>query len=162
MDTAGPTTSQARRSPAAARRFGYAVSIAVNIIILYAATVWPGWRAVPFLTDATRQLMPLFVASVVTGIAMNLIWILWDPRWLTALGNLATAGIGVALGILTWQVFPFDFGSSPDRWTVLARVLIALTIVGCAIGALVSAAMFLFAVARGAGKDARPTLRGTG
>jgi hypothetical protein len=58
----------ALRPPIFARRFGYLIAVAVNAAILYAANVWPGWRAVPFLTEATLQVLWLVNVSLAVAL----------------------------------------------------------------------------------------------
>ena len=61
-------TASRRRPPVAARRAGYVVSVLVNIALLYVVNGWPGWEAVPFLTQDTQQVMGLVNASIVASL----------------------------------------------------------------------------------------------
>ena len=45
------------RPAVAGRRAGYAVAIAVNLVLLYLVNVAPGWQAVPFLTESTTEVL---------------------------------------------------------------------------------------------------------
>ena len=61
--------------------------------------------------------------SLVVTILLNLVYLVRDPRWLTAAGAVVTTVIGLAAVIRMMQVFPFDFGDS-DVWPVVFRVLL--------------------------------------
>jgi len=50
-----------------------------------------------------------------------------------------TAGIGLAVAIRVWQVFPFAFHGSAAGWSTAVRVLLVLVIVGSAITIVVQA-----------------------
>jgi len=135
----GQSRGRERRRPSApVRRVGYAVAVALQLVVWYAAAIWPGWSALPFLTEQTTLVLPIFYASLAVTAAVNLVWLLRDPAWLTSLGNLLTAVVGIAVSVRLWQVFPFDFGESTVPWGLLARILLVMAIVGSAIGAVVS------------------------
>lgn len=130
------TRSDRHHPSVASRRTGYLVGAAVNGLLLYLVYVRPGWRAVPFLTDSTTQVLPLVTASMVAGIAANLLYLAWDGRRLRALGELATSAIGLAALARFWQVFPFDFGDQAAGgadWALVARTVLAVAIAGTAI-----------------------------
>lgn len=130
-------TAARRRPPVAARRAGYVVSILVNIALLYVVNGWPGWEAVPFLTQDTQQVMGLVNASIVASLLANVVYLFYDAPWLRSLGDLATTAIGLAALISIWNVFPFDFESSSFDWALLVRIGLVVGILGCAIGVIV-------------------------
>jgi hypothetical protein len=130
-------TAPARRPSVGARRTGYVIAALFNMAMLYVINIWPGWQAVPFLTDDTHRLLTLVNLSVVAGLAANLIYLSYDPPSVKALGDLVTTGIGLAVLVRIWQVFPFDFGGYRFDWPLLFRVLIVVALVGAAIGLLV-------------------------
>jgi hypothetical protein len=126
-----------QRPSVAARRSGYLVAAALNVVVLYLAFVEPGWRAVPFLTEETSQVLGLFAFSLVTGIVWNLLYVGYERRWFKALGDLVTTIIGLAVLVRIWQVFPFDFGGSSTDWAMIVRVVLAVAIAGSVIGVVV-------------------------
>jgi hypothetical protein len=136
-----------RRPRAAARRFGYLVAILVNGGLLYAANVWPGWEAVPFLTSETRQVLGLVNASILVSVAANLVYLVNDPRWLKALGDIVTTGVGIAALVRIRAVFPFAFTDTTLDWDLVANVLLVVGIVGSAIGIVVALVTFVRGVA---------------
>ncbi len=130
-------TTEKRRPGAATRRFGYAVAVVVNVAILVVVNRWPGWDAVPFLTGDTEQVLGIVNASIIAGVVANVLFLVTDPPWFKALGDVVTTAVGLAAAVRVWQVFPFDFGSG-SAWETVARVLLVIAIVGSVIGILVN------------------------
>lgn len=125
------------RPAVAVRRTGYVFAIILNAVILYLVHVWPGWDAVPFLTEDTRQVLGLFTVSVIAAIAANLTYLAFDgPRW-RAVGELVTAGLSVAVLIRIWRVFPFDFGQSTFDWALTFSIVLVVAIAGTMLGLIV-------------------------
>lgn len=142
------TTTPAPRLSAAAKRVGYLSAVLVNAGLLYVVNVWPGWDALDFLTDATRQVLPVLNASIVAGIVANLVYVGYDARWLTSLGNLLTTAVGVAALVRIWQVFPFDFTGSFVGWAPVVRIVLVVAIVGSAFGMLFQTVSLIRALTR--------------
>jgi hypothetical protein len=111
----------------------------VNACLLYAVHVWPGWEAVPFLTEDMTEVLGLVSATIVVGIAANLVYAISDPVWVRSLGDLVTTSVGLAAAIQLWQVFPFDFSAYSFDWALVTRTVLVVAIVGSAIGILVAA-----------------------
>jgi hypothetical protein len=111
----------------------------VNACLLYAVHVWPGWEAVPFLTEGMTEVLGLVSATIVVGIAANLVYAISDPVWVRSLGDLVTTSVGLAAAIQLWQVFPFDFSAYSFDWALVTRTVLVVAIVGSAIGILVAA-----------------------
>jgi hypothetical protein len=123
-----------RRPSGAARRVGYLIAVAVNAALLYAINVRPGWRTVPFLTDDTVHVLWLVNLSLVVGVVANAIYLTYDPPWWKSLGDLVTTGVGIAVLVRIWQVFPFDFPDSPVDWAPLARAVLVVVLVLAGVG----------------------------
>lgn len=136
---------QRRRRGRGTRRLGYLVAAGVNALLWYLANVSPGWEAVPFLTAGTVEVLPLFNLALGVGLVSNLVYVLWDPPRLRALGDLVGAVVALALGVRVYRVFPFDFAGLSYDLTTLMRVVVVLGIVGSAIGILAA----LVALVRG-------------
>ena len=134
-----PPTTAARRPSAAARRVGYLVGIVVSVALLVILNGQPGWQALPFLTSDTSQVIGLVNLSLAVSLSVNVVYLFYDPPWLKSLGDLITSGIGLAVAIRIWQVFPFAFHSSAAWWSTAIRVLLVLVIVGSAISIVVQA-----------------------
>ena len=136
---------QRRRRGRGTRRLGYLVAAGVNALLWYLANVSPGWEAVPFLTAGTVEVLPLFNLALGVGLVSNLVYVLWDPPRLRALGDLVGAVVALALGVRVYRVFPFDFAGLSYDLTTLMRVVVVLGIIGSAIGILAA----LVALVRG-------------
>jgi hypothetical protein len=132
-------TVPARRPRPAGRRVGYLAVIAVNAALLFVLNGQPGWQAVPFLSSATTQVLGLVNLSLAVGLAVNLVYLAYDPPWLKSLGDLLIAGIGLAVGIRLWQVFPFSFDGSSAWWATAVRVLLVIGIAGCGVSIVAQA-----------------------
>ena len=144
------TPTPARRRPgAAARRVGYVVAVILNAALLYLCNVWPGWEAVPFLTDDTRLVIGLVNASIAVNLAANLVYFVRDPTWLRALGDVVTTAVGLAAVLRVWQVFPFDFSGSSFDWALAVHLLLVVAIVGSVIGILAAGVRFVKDLASG-------------
>jgi hypothetical protein len=134
-----PPTAAARRPSVAARRAGYLAGIVISAALLFVLNGQPGWQALPFLTSDTSQVIGLVNLSLAAGLAVNVMYLFYDPPWLKSLGDLITAGIGLVVAIRIWQVFPFAFHGSAAWWSTAVRVLLVLAIVGSAISIVVQA-----------------------
>jgi hypothetical protein len=140
-------TSIRRPSPAT-RRVGYGIAATINLVLLYLVNGRPGWDAIPFLNDATSDVIPLVNASLVASAVINLVQLLHDPRWLVALGGMVTTAIGSAALVRLWQVFPFDFGDTSVNWPLLARIALAVGLIGSLIGFVVQAVVLVGSLPR--------------
>ncbi len=141
--------ARASRPSVAARRTGYAVSVGVNAVLLFAANVWPGWEVVPFLTPDTSLVIGLVNASIVVSLAANVFYLVRDDPWVKALGDLSTTTVGLVALIRIWQVFPFDFGDTSFDWALVFRVLLGVAIFGSAVGILAALVRFVRHVTSG-------------
>ena len=140
-------TAAPKRPAVATRRFGYVVAVLVNAALLYLVNGWPGWDAVPFLTADTRLVIGLVNASILVNLAANVVYVVRDPPWLKALGDVLTTTVGLVALLRIWQVFPFDFASSSFDWALVVRVLLGVAIVGSAIGIVAAFVSFVRNVA---------------
>ncbi len=140
------TTWLGPRQGTASRRFGYVVGAAVNALLLYLVNRNPGWQAVPFLTAETTEVLGLVNASIAAGLVANLVYVVWDPPWLKALGDLVTTFVGVLASVRIWQVWPLDLPAA-SAWDVVARVACGLAVVGGLIGIVASLVRFWRALA---------------
>jgi hypothetical protein len=123
-----------QRAPAG-RRLGFAVAVLVNAAMLYAVNVWPGWQAVGFLSDDTREVLHLVNASVVATALANVAYLAHYSRELRALGDAVTTTIGLTALLRIWDVFPFDLA---DHWETVARAVLAVGIAGSVIAIVVA------------------------
>lgn len=132
------TQKMTQRPTAADRRLGYGIGVLVNVALLYAVNIWPGWEAVPFLTADTASVLALVNLSIVANLAANAVYLVYDVAWLKALGTILTTTVGMITLVRIWQVFPFDFGGSSINWQLVTRFLLIIGIVGSDIGIIVA------------------------
>ena len=130
-------TTRSRPGPAA-RRSGYVVAAVLNGVVLYLVNRRPGWDALPFLTPETTQVLGLVNASIIAGLVTNLVYLFADPPRLRSLGDLVTTGIALAAMVRIWQVWPISFEPGGFPWDTVFRWLVAIGIVGSAIGIVVA------------------------
>jgi hypothetical protein len=141
--TTEPTTSG--RS-AQQRRFGYVVAALVNALLLYLVNVWPGWQAVPFLTDGVNDVLAVVNLSLTAGVVVNLVYLVYDPAWVTAAGQVVLSAIALAVAIRLLQVFPFDFSAYAVDWELVTRVVLGFAVFGSAVGVVASVVRLVRAV----------------
>jgi hypothetical protein len=128
VDTGVPTTGTATS------RVGSVVLVVLGAALLAAVNVWPGWRAVGFLTEDTVLVLGVVNLSLAAGVVANLAVALLDRPWLHAVGDVLTSALGLLATVRLLQVFPVRFAGSGFDWAVLVRVLLVLGLVGGAIG----------------------------
>ena len=140
-----PRRSPTRRGrpPVGARRVGYVFAALVNAAVLWFLHEWPEWQDMSFLTREFADLLWLVDLALWLGVAANLLYLVRDPRWLTALGGVVTTVAGLVVAVRFWQAFPFDLG---DAWTVLVRIAIVAAVVGSVIGVVVDLVVFVRAL----------------
>jgi hypothetical protein len=131
------TDAAPRRPTRAGRRLGYAIALVLNALLLYVVNVWPGWQTVPFLTAEAREVVDLVNLSLIVGMIANGVYIFVDRPAVKALGDLITLGIGLAVLLVLWQVFPFAFDDSAFDWTLLIRIVLGLALLGTSVGIVV-------------------------
>jgi hypothetical protein len=103
--------------------------------MLYLIHRWPGWDAVPFLTDETPRILGWVDASIWAGLIANLLYVAHDGPRFRGLGGLVTSGIGAIAVLRILQVFPFDL---EPPWVALVKVALIVGFVGSVIGVLVN------------------------
>jgi hypothetical protein len=136
--------AQGRARPGPGQRsFGYTVALAVNVGLLYLINESPGWDAVGFLTSEASSVLGWVNASIAAGVAMNAVYLISDPEWLRALGDVVTTTIGLVALLVIWQVWPIDLAA---LWELLARWVIGVGVAGSVIGIIVATVRFVRAL----------------
>jgi hypothetical protein len=128
-----PRTRTTSRPSPTARRVGYLVAIAVDVVLLVVIHASPGWEAASFLTDDAADVVGLVTFSIAVGVVANLVWLVTDPVWLRALGDAVTAAISVVVSARLLAVFPFTFDDG-SPWPTLIRVALWVGVVGGSVG----------------------------
>jgi len=143
IPTTPPRTRARHRAGPAERRFGYLVAAVVNAVMLYLVNVSPGWEALPFLTRDFPQVLGLVNASIAVGVVANVVYLVRDPQWLRALGDVVTTAVGLAALVSIWQVWPIDLDTA---WDLLARWVVGVGVVGSVIAIVVAVVRFVGSV----------------
>ncbi|WP_448631028.1 hypothetical protein [Cellulomonas soli] len=136
------TSKDTRRGSAASRRAGYAAGLLVNVLLLVAIHAYPGWRAVPFLTDGLLEVLPLVDASLVLGAVANMLYLVHDGPAFQALTQAAVDAVSLLACLRLLQVFPFVFTEGAVPWELVVRVVLVVAVVGTVIAALVEVMRF--------------------
>jgi len=154
--TQGASSSDTGRSSPGARRFGYAVGIAVNAGLLYVVTHLLEWDLLGFLTDDFEAVVPIIAFSLLASIVVNLAYLWYDDAWFKTLAQLILNLISLAATVRLFRVFPFDFSSydlnvelgfMDVTWEAVARAVLVLAMVGLGI-AIISEGVKLIAIVR--------------
>jgi hypothetical protein len=136
------------------------VAAAVNLLLLWLVTVSPGWRFVPVLTEGFVGVVGVVIVSLLVGAAINLVYVVADPRWLRYLGEAVTAAFGCVVLARMWTIFPIDLGPSWEGWEPALRVVIGLFCLGAGIAVVANLALALRAAVGDLPGDAsRPASR---
>lgn len=128
------------------RRVGYTVAMVLNVALLVLVNVVPGWQALPFLTDDFAAVLWLVNASIIAGVLANAVYVVHDPPWVRALGDVVTTSVGLAALIRMWQVFPIDFAETWVDMDLVARWVLAVGIAGSVVGIVAGAARLVRAL----------------
>ena len=128
------------------RRVGYTIAVALNVALLVILNETPGWEALPFLTDDFTLVLGVVNASIFAGVVANAVYVVQDPAWLRAVGDIVTTGIGLAALVRLWQVFPVDFTVTAVDLDLVARWVLVFGIVGSVIGIVAAAARLVRAL----------------
>jgi hypothetical protein len=108
-----------------------AVSALVNLAMLAALNLWPGWEVLTFLTADVTRALPLVNLSLAAGATAGVVYLVAGYPVVRAWGGLVTLALGLAAAVRLLEVFPFDGGTA---LTVTARVLLVLAVAGSVIG----------------------------
>jgi len=112
------------------------MEIALDVAFLLVLHRWPGWQEASFLTGAAADVVPWVTASVGLSIALNLAYLVADPRWFRAVGEILTSVVGAVVAGRILDVFPFTFPDGGFPWATWVRVALVLAVLGCVVGVL--------------------------
>jgi hypothetical protein len=143
----------AKTRPTRSGREGAIPSIIVLGALLYAANVWPGWWALPFLTSRTPEVMGAVNAAWIAGLVANAVYLVAGSPALRAVGEIVVLIFGIVATFRIWDVFPFSFGAGPVDWALVVRIVLVIGIVGALIGIIAQLVAFVRAAA-GLGRHA--------
>jgi hypothetical protein len=140
MQAVVPEVSARRQGPQG-RRAGYVIAAVINLAVCFLANVSPGWQVVPFLTDATADLLPLFNLVVLAQVAANLAYAVFDSTGLRRVLEVPLTALSLALAIRVLVVFPFAF--DVEGLTVLARFIAWIALIGTFVALIVNTVLLI-------------------
>jgi len=119
-----------------ARRFGYAVAVGVNVVLVLVVNNIQQWGLAPWLTDEFGEMLWLINLSLGVSIAVNLAYMAYDEVWFKAATQILVNGIVVVVALVAFQIYPFDFSAYAFNWDLLVRFIIGGAIFGSVIGVI--------------------------
>jgi len=115
------------------RRFGYAVAIGIQILLLVVVNNILGWGWLDWLTPEFEELLPIFNFSLVVNIVINIVYMFHDPPRFKSAMQILVNLIAIAVIARMLQIFPFDFSAFSFNWDLMVRAALGLAIFGTAI-----------------------------
>ena len=126
----------------AARRFGHAVAIGINLLILLIVNNLLDFGWFPWLTEDFEELLPLINVAIAVNIGLSLIYMFTADKRVRTGGQILANVLALYVLVRTWQVFPFDFtgydfefdiADFTVTWDTIARIAIGLGVFGTSI-----------------------------
>lgn len=118
-------------------RSGYVAAIIVNIALIFVVDNLLAWNLLPFLTNDFTEVAGLIKVSLGATIVVNFLYLVYDEPWFKSLTRIILGGFSLAVGVLMYRVFPFNFEPYGFNWTLTAQTLLIVAIVGTSIAILV-------------------------
>jgi len=124
------------------RRFGYAIAVGINVLLVVVVNNLLGFGWLPWLTPEFEKLLPVINLALIVNIVLNLLYMAHDEPPFKAATQIIVNLIAIGVLVRTLQVYPFDFSaydfpidiSAFDlTWDLVARLVIGLAILGTAI-----------------------------
>lgn len=153
-----PVTPRSRRTvvTTAAKRFGYAVGIAVNAVLVYVAHHLLAWEVPAFLTEEWNEVLPIVTVSLVASMIVNALYLAYDATWFKSLTQVGLASISLVVAIRIYRVFPFAFAGDGFDWEPVTRGIVVVVTIAIAIGLIAEGVKLVRALAQMAPEDANP------
>lgn len=118
------------------RRTGYAVTVLLDLALLFVLINLLEWDVFPWLTDDFSTVVPWIGFSLVAAVALNLVYLFEDSQSLRSVGQIVLNLISIIVISQVFRVFPFDFSQYSFNWEVVVRLLLALAMVAAGIGVI--------------------------
>lgn len=118
------------------RRAGYFIVVLVNVAAWFVVVNLLEWDVFPWLTDEFSTVVPWIAFSLAATIALNLAYLFQDSPPLRSLGQIVLNLVSIIVISQVFGVFPFDFSQYSFNWEVIARLVLALAMVGAGIGVI--------------------------
>jgi len=117
-------------------RFGYAIAVVVNVVLLFVVNNLLAWGWIPFLTDDFEQLLPIVSLSLIVGAIVNAAFILYNAQWFRSIGQIVQNVFSLFVIVSTLKVFPFDFSPYRINWTTITEAVLIMLAVLVGIGTI--------------------------
>ncbi|HEY7564585.1 MAG TPA: hypothetical protein VIA81_06635 [Acidimicrobiia bacterium] len=123
----------------AALRTGYAFAVVINLAMLIIVQNILEWGWLPFLTEEFTSVVPWISLSLVVSIVANFVYQFNDTVVVKSTGQILVNLVSLFVTYQVFTVFPFDFSGSGFDWTLTARIVLILAMIGVAVGMLTEA-----------------------
>ena len=130
-----------------AKQIGFAIAIAINLILAWIVANILEWDWLPFLTDDFAEVETIMIISILIGAFANLLYLIYDSRALRLLGDVVTGVVGLFVIVRLFNVFPFAFESGP--WEGLIRGGLIFVGIAVTIGSIANLAKLIKLLAEG-------------
>jgi hypothetical protein len=130
-------------------RFGYAIAVVVNLVLLFIVNCLLAWGWIPFLTDDFEQLLPILNLSLVVGAGANFAFIFYSASWFRSVGQIVQSIISLFVIVDTLKVFPFDFSPYNVDWAMITRGALIVGGVAVSIGLIAESVKLIRALVPG-------------
>ncbi len=114
---------QKRQAPPAERKFGYFVTILINIALIYVANNLLNWH-IPWLKDSFVQCLWAINLSLAVTVFTNVVFLFFDRRWFRHFMEAFTNVFSFISGYIFWRVLPLDLNPHLAKWVNLFLILI--------------------------------------
>jgi len=145
-----------RRPSRGTRRFGYGVSIAVEVALLILVNSLVEWDIAPFITEEFNDLVPYINVSLIASMLVNAVYFAFDPRWFRSFTQAILNVISLVVVFQTYRIFPFDFSGSDFNWTALTRTGLVVLMVLITIGTIGEVVKMFLALATSGSTHRQP------
>lgn len=121
----------------AGRRFGYAVAIGINLLLVWVIGNLAHWELVAFLTAEFADLVPLLQLGLWVTIVANVVYFMDDRSFATRAARLVVDVVNLFVTFRVFDIFPFDFSAHSFNWGFVFRAILLIALVGTAVSAVV-------------------------
>jgi hypothetical protein len=119
------------------RRFGYAVAIGFNLLLVWIVGNLADWEVVSFLTAEFADLVPLIQLGLWVTIVAYVVYFMDDRSFSTRAARLVVDVVNLFVTFRVFDVFPFDFSAHSFNWGFVFRAILLIALVGTAVSAVV-------------------------
>lgn len=121
----------------AGRRFGYAVAIGINVLMIWIVGNLLDWELVEFLEPEFADLVPVIQLGLWVTIAANAVYLYDDRSFSARAARLVVDVVNLYVTARVFEVFPFDFTAHAVDWALVFRALLLIAVVGSAVSGVV-------------------------